>query len=139
MGKKKSFSLVLKILIVGLSASIILVAVLYYVNKTEENIVQKDDPQPEKQYNYEELVGDYKEDVISILDNFDGNYTVLQQKFINLVVPSGFQNFHLNIVVSLDSIVYNNNQALAKIRLEEVAKNNPWAKEILQKVILGLE
>ncbi len=142
----KNSSLIIKILVVVFLASLILFSFLWYIEKSKEEEISRKYSQLEEKptigdtyINSEDLIQEYQENILELLENFDGNFIALHQNLMNLIVPNGFQNLHLNLVIALDSVVYSNNRDLAEIRLKEISQNNSWLNPGLNKLISYLD
>ena len=143
MKKDNAFSLILKIIIVGVLLSVVLFMIIMYsknLNKQEPiDRINNQIISGEQQVDHQQLRDDYKQNMINILNSFNGNYEKLQKDITDLVVPSGFQKLHLELVIALDSILYGDNRYFAKQKLEDIANGNEWIKNSLDKVIKYLD
>lgn len=144
---EKAFSLLLKIIIIGALLSLVLIVIIIYsknLDKTEnkekvEQSVNTQQIQEKRTIDYGKLRRDYKSGLIEVLNEFDGNYEKLHEQITDLVVPSGYQKIHLELVIAIDSIMYGDDEAIAKERLKEISDDNKWLADSLSKVISSIE
>jgi len=145
---QKAFSMLIKIIIICVLLSILLGAIILYssnLNKSEN--VDKDSKKTLKDdqiittqvYDHEKLVNDYKNSLNKILENFNGNYELLKSNVVNLSVPQEYQKLQFDLVVALDTVIYESNKIFAKEILESILKENDWIKSGLEKVINSLQ
>ena len=139
---KKHLPLILKILVVCIVFTLILVVVLIFVkNQKNGGIINEEKPQVNviKELSKEELVSNYKSNIISALNNFNGNYKELENSIVSIGgVPSDFQNLHFDLVVALDYLVFKDDKASSKERLQKIYEDNDWLKVPLDKVIQSM-
>ena len=143
MNEEKGFSSLLKIVIISILLILVLVIVIIYSKGVDEqptiergNLGQV---QNEKVVvDYEELVGDYKKSLVKVIDEFDGDYQHLQEQIVEIAVPTGFQELHLQLVLALNYVLYEDNSSITKNKLQKISNDNDWLTESLNKVILNL-
>jgi hypothetical protein len=143
MNEEKGFSLSLKVIIVVVLLVLILVAGIIYSSRIDKQPVVKrgsiEQSQNKKEIvNYDELVRSYKESLVEVIDEFNGDYQSLQEQIVEIAVPSGFQEVHLQLVLALNHVLYEDNSGITKNKLQKIADSNDWLAKSLNKVILNL-
>ncbi len=150
---KKGFSLLLKIIISAIVfILLVLVIIVYSKNSEKEHKISAEQELLNKRSNnsqqiqktktdYASLVKNYKANLIKQINDFDGNYQKFQNAIVNIMVPNGFQNLHLQMVLALNPAIYKQNQALTKKMLQDIADNkeNKWLANDLNKLILNIK
>ena len=145
MNEDKGFSLLLKIVIIAMLLGLVLVTgFIYSRNLDKESVGKKQDKPDEIQsekviVDYDELVENYENDLIRVINAFDGDYQYLQEQIIEIAVPSGFQELHLQLVLALNHVLYEGNINITKEKLQDIADNNNWLANSLNKVIVNIE
>ena len=146
MNEDQGFSSLLKIVIITILLSLVLVTILIYSKDLNKNLIlnqksKSDQVQVESQQkiivNYDELVKNYKQNLLEVIIAFDGNYQDLQDKIVGITVPSGFQELHLQLVLALNPALYEENEILTKQRLQGISNNNDWLQSSLEENILN--
>lgn len=149
MDEEKGFSTPLKILIVSILLVLVLITIFIYSRRIDKDlerigkgelkrdisIKEKESSPVHNPVNQEKLVADYKTDLKSILSSFNGNYAKLQSEITDLLVPGGFQDLHLKLVLALNPAVYEQNFSLTLIKLEDIATNYDWLESVLKNII----
>ena len=144
MNEDKGFSLLLKIVIIAMLLGLVLVTgFIYSRNLDKESVGKKQDKPDEIQsekviVDYDELVENYENDLIRVINAFDGDYQYLQEQIIEIAVPSGFQELHLKLVLALNHVLYEKDFNITKEKLQDIADNNDWLANSLNKVILNI-
>jgi len=153
MNEDQSFSTSLKIAVIIILFILVVATIFIYSKKistdlkeTKEknNSIQQTndsvhlDSPSEIIVDQEKLISDYQSGLKSILFQFNGDYQNLQSQIVDLVVPSGFQDLHLQLVLAFNPVIYNNNPSLTQKKLEEIALDYDWLKLTLEKLILDL-
>ncbi len=148
---QKAFSILLKVIIVCIFLSILLLTIILYsssLNKNDENNINnkvsevaKDNQKViiAKNYDNDKLAKEYRDGLNKSLEDFNGNYEVLKNNIVNLSVPQEYQNLQLNLVVALDTVIYESDKLLAKNSLELIEAQNDWIKKGIDKVINSLQ
>lgn len=142
MNEEKGFSLLLKIIIIILLV-FVLVAIIIYSRKlddqplTETSGVEQTQNQKEV-VSYDELVNNYQESLIKVIDEFNGDYQILQENIVEIAVPSGFQELHLQLVLALNPALYEDSLSITKSKLQKIADDNEWLEKSLNKIILNI-
>ena len=119
MNEDKGFSLLLKIVMVAILLSLVLVVVIIYSgNLDKQSVKEKQDKSAQVQsekviVNYDQLVEDYENDLIKAINAFDGDYQYLQEQIVEIAVPSGFQELHLQLVLALNALCGRPNRFLS--------------------------
>lgn len=143
----KKTPILIKIIIVCVFLSIVLIALIIYssnlskddnnkANTLEKNTNLVQTPV----YDHDKLVSDYKDSLQKYLREFNGDYSVLKNKIVDLNnVPAEYQKLHFNLVITLDSIIYDNSKLSAADKLQTIADENEWLKPDLQKLIDSLK
>lgn len=144
MNQDKGFSLLLKIVIIAVLLGLVLVAGFIYSKNLDKQLVREkqgkaNQIQSEKiVIDYDELVKNYKNDLIKVISAFDGNYQYLQEQIIEIAVPSGFQELHLKLVLALNHALYEKDFDITKEKLQNIADNNDWLANSLKKIISNI-
>jgi len=143
MNKEKGFSLLLKVIIITVLLLFVLIAGIIYSRKADDQLVTKRGEVEQVQnkkivVNYDELVENYKESLIEVIDEFDGDYQLLQEQIVEIAVPSGFQELHLQLVLALNHALYEDNISITKIKLQKISDDNDWLAKSLNKIILNI-
>lgn len=140
MDEEKGLPLFLKVvIIIILTILVVIVGIFYYrkinfqsffnnlekVERAENNVI----------VSQEDLIRDYKERILTALEEFDGDCQTLQDRIVDIAVPKGFQELHLKLVLALNPILYENDSELTKERLREISEDNEWLLVALNKVI----
>ncbi len=143
---EKAFSLIIKIVMICIILSILLLAIILYSKNLEEesqiNVSKDTKPVAEAQQvvtiTHDELVSNYKEGMIKVLDDFDGDFSKLKDKILNLDVPMEFQKLHFTLATSLDKVIYENDKQSAKSEITDLIKDNSWLEQGLSKLANNL-
>jgi hypothetical protein len=148
MNEEKSLPSLLKILIVSILLVFVLVLGFIYSRKLDnwsfadnekQEKVQVEQVQNKKEVvDYDELVRNYKKNLIKVIDEFNGDYQGLQEQIVEIVVPSGFQDLHLQLVLALNHVLYEDNPDITKTKLQKIADDNDWLTKSLNKIILNI-
>jgi len=143
MNEEKGFSLLLKMVIISALLILVLVSGIIYSNRIDKQPVVKrgnvEQVQNEKAVvNYDKLVEEYKKSLVKAIDEFNGDYQDLQEQIVEIAVPSGFQELHLQLVLALNHVLYEDNFSITKNELQKIADDNDWLAKSLNKVILNL-
>jgi hypothetical protein len=143
MNKEKGFSLLLKVIIITVLLLFVLIAGIIYSRKADDQLVTKRGEVEQVQnkkivVNYDELVENYKESLIEVIDEFDGDYQLLQEQIVEIAVPSGFQELHLQLVLALNHALYEDNISITKTKLQKISDDNDWLAKSLNKIILNI-
>jgi len=142
MNEEKGFSLLLKIIITAILLILVVVAIFAYSNKLEKKNNQNSlDLNSEEKIvvNQEKLIEEYKNELIKIIDNFDSNLENLQKQITEIPVPNGFQELHLKLVLSFNSALYEDDLEFTKEKIKEIAKDNEWLENSLDKLISNIK
>ncbi len=145
MNEDKGFSLLLKIVIVAMLLGLVLVTGFIYSRNLDKELVGRKQDKPDEIQSekvivdYDELVENYENDLIRVINAFDGDYQYLQEQIIEIAVPSGFQELHLQLVLALNHVLYEGNINITKEKLQDIADNNNWLANSLNKVIVNIE
>jgi len=143
MNEDKGFSSLFKIVIIaGLLILVVVMILIYSKNLDEQIIVEKQNDSGQVQgekivVDYDELVKEYKNDLVEAINAFNGDYQNLQEQIVKITVPSGFQELHLQLVLALNPVLYEENESLTKQRLQDITSNNDWLQPSLEKIILN--
>lgn len=138
------FSLPLKIIIVGLLLIIVFIVLIicsqglnYNKSKTSGSEVIEEPvlKNTEADIDYEKLEFDYKNALSEILDNFMGNFEILRDQILDLKVTNNYQRFHLELIIALDDIIYNQDRESAKEQLQSIMDKNEWIRGPLSNII----
>ncbi len=140
----RGFYLPLKIIIIGLLLIIVFIVLIIYsqgLNYNESNVNKSkviEKPvlkNTEVNVDYEKLEFEYQEALSKILNNFMGNFEILRDQILDLKVTNNYQRFHLDLIIALDNIIYNQDRELAKEQLQSIIDKNEWIRGPLSNII----
>jgi len=148
MNEDQGFSIPLKIVIITALFVLVFVAIYVYSQKINKNstsfFLENTSVQSSQDVSnssekiivdQEKLKAKYQDSLKLILSEFNGNYKILQAKIVDLLVPSGFQNLHLRLVLSLNPAIYEDNPNLTKFKLKSIKEDYNWLASDLEKII----
>jgi hypothetical protein len=146
MNEDKGFSLLIKIVVIAILMALVLIVVLVYSNGLDKKPVKLELDQNQEKVvtqkvavNQKQLQVDYQSDLIAVISTFNGDYKHLQTQIIAIVVPMGFQELHLQLVLALNPILYEDSINITKERLQNIANNYEWLKVSLENNILNIK
>lgn len=142
---EKAFSLIMKIIMVCILLSILLLAIIIYSknlsNENQGNVTEVEKPIDSNEASnqalvitHDELVSNYKQNMIKSLEDFDGDFSKLKNKILGFDVPMEFQKLHFVLATSLDKVIYEDDKASAKSEIIDLVKENSWLEQGLNKL-----
>ena len=144
MNKDQGFSSLVKIIIIAVLLILVATVVIIYSSNLDQDLVSKDQNKVNELsskigVDYDQLVQDYQSELKAVINAFNGNYQYLQDQITAIAVPSGFQDLHLQLILALNSAVYEENYNLVKTKLIAIATQYDWLVSSLDKVINSIK